>query len=1095
LRTGRREELDATVAAYRSAVDAAPPDDPKCGEYLLNLAGALFARFEYAGDAADLDAAIDTTRQIVEVIAFPEPERPRHLSNLGSLLRTRFERAGDGADLDAAIDATRQAAELTQPTNLGYMSNLAAAQWARFEYAGVAADLDAAIRLMRRVVRLTPPGHPDGPARLSGLGFLLYKRAHPAGDGADLDAAIDASRQALELTPPGHADRPQYLSMLRGCLQSRFYRTGDGADLDAAIDASRQALELAPPSHRDRPLRLRELGSDLHDRFIRAGDGADLDAAINASRHAVELAPPGHTDRPACLATLGRALRGRFIRAGDSADLDDAIDVIRQAVELTPPHDPGRPERLSYLGLVLQTRFDQDQDGADLDAAINASRQAVELTPPDHLNHAGFLSEFGSLLQRRFDRDGGMADIDAAIDAGRRAVELTPPGETIRPVRLWTLAVALQTRFRRQGDGADLDAAINAIRQAVELTPALHPHHPRYLSILGASLHTRFHRDGDAADLDAAIDTGRQAVELTAPGHATRPWLLSDLGAALHTRFHRDGDAADLDAAMDLFQEASQVPAGTPGIRLRAATMWGLMATEAHRPHDAARGYGAAMELLPRVAWHGVPRVTRMEQLARWAGLATDAAACAVLDGGPARAVELLEQGRSVLWTQALNLRGDLARLADIAPELAARLDSIRAILDIQPAIPVPESGSPALGSALRQPGDADLRRRKAQEWEEVLAEVRGLEGFGHFLAAVPYAQHAAAAPDGPVVILNASRYGCHALIIDAHGDEPEVVSLPALTVDTAAGYISTMMEAVKRADPDTVLDVLDWLWDAAAEPALTALGHTSSHRADDPWPRVWWCPTGPLSLLPVHAAGHHPRNHAASPSADCVPERVISSYTSTLAALARSRHPRPPAQVRHLGIGMVTTPGMPLLPAVSAELRTLARYFPPGDTHQQLTGAQATRASVLAAMPACSWIHLACHAHQVQAAPDRSGFALWDGTLTITDLVSQHAYPRDLAFLSACQTGAGSTRHPDEAVHLAAAMQFLGYRHVIATMWTVADSPSARVADSVYTMLTRSGTPDSSRAAEALHHATGSLRRTNPGNPLLWAPYIHLGA
>jgi CHAT domain-containing protein len=57
---------------------------------------------------------------------------------------------------------------------------------------------------------------------------------------------------------------------------------------------------------------------------------------------------------------------------------------------------------------------------------------------------------------------------------------------------------------------------------------------------------------------------------------------------------------------------------------------------------------------------------------------------------------------------------------------------------------------------------------------------------------------------------------------------------------------------------------------------------------------------------------------------------------------------------------------------------------------------------------------------------------------LTITDLAAQPTQQRGLAFLSACQTASGSIYHLNEAIHLAAAMEFLGYRHVIATMWAV---------------------------------------------------------
>jgi CHAT domain-containing protein len=182
-------------------------------------------------------------------------------------------------------------------------------------------------------------------------------------------------------------------------------------------------------------------------------------------------------------------------------------------------------------------------------------------------------------------------------------------------------------------------------------------------------------------------------------------------------------------------------------------------------------------------------------------------------------------------------------------------------------------------------------------------------------------------------------------------------------------------------------------------------------------------------------------------------------------------------------------------LPAVPAELDVLARHFPPGNGNLQLTGPQATRAAVLAAIADHSWVHLACHARQEHADPARSGFALWDGTLTITDLAAQAAQDRELAFLSACQTAAGSNRLLDEAIHLAAAMQFLGYQHVIATLWTIADSPAPDIADAFYTALTRDGTPDRARAAQALHHATRTLRQADPTSPLLWAPYIHLGS
>jgi CHAT domain-containing protein len=283
-------------------------------------------------------------------------------------------------------------------------------------------------------------------------------------------------------------------------------------------------------------------------------------------------------------------------------------------------------------------------------------------------------------------------------------------------------------------------------------------------------------------------------------------------------------------------------------------------------------------------------------------------------------------------------------------------------------------------------------------------------------------------------------------------------------------------------------------LWEVLAEPVLTALGHTATPASGDARPQVWWCPAGPLTMLPIHAAGRHPRHGDATAGA-CVLDRVISSYTPTLDALARARQPSAPVPVRHLTVGMPVTPGLPRLPAVAAELEVVARHFPASAGHKQLIGERATRAAVQAAIAAFPWVHLSCHAGQIAADADSSGFALWDAALTVTDLTAQPTTHRELAFLSACQTAAPSVRHPDEAIHLAAAMQFLGYRRVIATMWTIADSLAPKVAASVYDALTRGGGPDPRLTARALHQAVSSLRQADPADPLLWAPYIHLGA
>jgi tetratricopeptide (TPR) repeat protein len=1035
-----------------------------------------------------------------------------------------YQRTGHLEPLDAAIELFRDALAIIPPDHpncLMYLYNLGVALCMRFERTGQQTDLDEAITTDRDALVTTPPNHADRPMRLSELGNALQIRFRRTGEQVDLDEAITVLRDAVTTTPPDHPNRPMYLSNLGGALRAQFERTDQQADLDKAITALRDAVTTTPPDHPDRPMYRSNLGAALSLRFGRTGQRADLDEAITALHDAVTTTPPDHPNRPGRLSNLSNTLTVRFKRTGQLADLDDAVTAGRDAVATTPPDRPDRPMYLFTLGGALQIRFGRTSQQADLDEAITVLRDAVATTPPDHPNRPMYLSALGGALRAQFGRTGQQADLDEAITVERDVVTTTPPDHPNRPMYLSNLGLALYVRFERTDQPADLHYGVTALRDAVATIPADHPDRPAYLSNLGFALHARFKRTDRQTDLDEAITAGRYAVATTPPDHPDRPRRLFDLGRALRTRFERTTQQTDLDDAITAFIDAVGVESGPPAVRIRASRAWGRAAIDGGRVGSAADGFASAVGLLPLLAWHGLPRSTREEHLAEWSGLAAAAAACAIRAGRPEQAVELLEAGRSVLWAQALNLRTDLTDLAQRAPAVATRLDQIRTLLNTSlptAAELIPAgAGNPVEQLRAAQNYAVEDRIRLAREFDDLLTQVRTLDGFEHFLTPTPFTQLRAAATGGPVVIVNTDPCGCHALLVTTTG--VRVVNLPNLTNDQAIDQANTLLGVLHRAtqpdrsfldrenDRHTVLDILGWLWDTVTGPVLTSLGHTSPPAPPAAWPRIWWCPTGPLTLLPLHAAGHHPRHQRTDnpPSTDTVADRVISSYTPTLTALLRARTapaPAPTERPRLLAIGMPTTPGASDLPFVTAELdRIHARYPittrlesptrhqldhgpPPDLTTQPIT----TR--VLAELPQHPWVHLACHGNQQAADPTESAFWLTDGRLRIADLIEQHnPGRRELAFLSACQTAAGSPRALDEAIHLAAAMQLLGYRHIIATLWSIYDSPAPDIADTVYITLS-TGT----HTAQALHRAVTALRAQHPTEPLAWAPYLHAG-
>jgi tetratricopeptide (TPR) repeat protein len=1125
--------LDGAVSAAERAIAATPPGHRKLAAYYSNLAVALSTRFNDAGSAADLDAAIDAGRQAIAGTPPGDPARAGRLALVYSMLCVRYARAeGDGADLDAVIDAGRMAlaaAPPADPSRAVELAELAVCLYRRFGRSSDGADLDAAIEAMGTAVVTVSPGDPELVSYLADLAIFRHLRFCRAGNAADvaasleaaqkareldpsqpgprsayadaryaqftctgqladLEAAVLAARQAVTLSPPGHPGLPQCLSNLGRLLRERFRLRGEDADLDAAVDCGQRAVELARLEGPDLAGCLSGLASSLRNRFERSGSGADLTAAVDAGQRAVTLTPPGSPNYAGYLSNLGLLLGHRFDLTGEPADLDDAISAGREAVDLTPPGGLSAPDLLSNLGSALMQRFLLAGERSDLDAAIDFKQQALALTAPGDPARARYLSNLGTSLRARFESTGKGADLDAAVDAGQQAVALCLAGSPHLGRYLLNLCSTLRTRYLLAGNDEDLDAAVAAGRRAVALLPPAHASRGDALGVLAIALYSRYERSAVLDDLDGVIETGRQAVAVTAPDDPNRASYLSNLGLYFLARFRRTGQNPDLDAAVGYLQQATELRTGIPESRLVAARAWGRAAVSAGRVSEAAQGFAAAVGVLPELVWHGLARATKAEQLSQLAGLAADAAACAVLDGRPQDAIEILEQGRSVLWTQALHLRSDLSRLEEKAPDLARRLDSIRRVLDASAAKPEVDQAS-----------GIESRRRLARAWDTTLARVRTMAGFGHFLTATPYGELAAAGGAGPVVIVNASVYGCHALIIDGTTAGPRVVDLPGMSLDGAIERSATLADALHgRLRPgrtsQAVFDVLGWLWDVVAEPVLSELGMLQAAPPDGPRPRLWWCPTGPLTQLPIHVAGRY-QGPGDLTGSDCrVPRHVISSYTPSLAALIRARRQPEPAAARYLSVGVSAAPGWPALPAVPVEMEVLARYFPPGPDSRQLNESEATCGAVLAALCTCSWVHLACHASQREADPDVSGLALWDGQLTISDLSGQPDAHRELAFLSACETAAGSPRHLDEAIHLGAAMQFSGYRHVIATLWSIADAPSPQVADRVYALIAGAAGPDSSRAAEALQDAVDDLRLRNPGDPLLWAPYLHLG-
>ncbi|WP_137990851.1 CHAT domain-containing protein [Streptomyces vilmorinianum] len=1077
------------------------------------------------------DEGITLIRQALDLLDEDDPRRSEYLSGYGCVHLERAAATVDPAEYAEAVRLLRQSVASAAHSGAHDLavssSNLGAALSGLATLTADEEQLAEGVQAHRTAVAATRPDDHYRAHRLANLGDALQRLAQQRADAGLIEEAVDVLREAARASGPTVTGTADHLTRLGNALRSLARFTGDGTPLEEAVHWHREAVAAArgtdatvTGTHGAGEQRTSEsralvnLANVLVDRYHRTHDESLRDEALDHYRAAMEAAhAPG--DRHVVLTSYGYALWGRAADTGDDVLMDTAIGVLREAAATVPARHAGRGGVLTNLGAALMQRSRVTGDRTWLTEAVTVLRRAVDESPPSSFERAGLLSNLAEALRVRFEITGERAVADEAAELLREAIAFEGGerhGRDMARVNLGVLlhSVALSGQVPGLSGDVDAGALVESRRVLEEAVASLDEHHPRRtvaLMNLAAICMAAADLIDDAgpavrSSLDRAVAAAREALDRIPEGNpdqAHTQWVL----ARSHAARALLGEPTDLAEATRLARQAAHSRVASVSVRLNAARVWGDAAAVAGRDDEALAGYTYAVGLLPRLAPRSLGRADQEARLGFGMGLASDAAALALRRGDPEAALTLLEQGRGVLLAQGLESRGDLTRLRAADPALAAEFERVRDALSAgapRPAAIRTDMDAPGPAQSEHEAGLlAESRHALARTWDELLDRIRRLPGLEGFLSAPRVSELLTAASAGPVVVVNVSRYRSDALLVTA--DEGiQVVPLPALTPDEALTRATGFVVAVDEAYGEqgagqavvamrTLSDTLEWLWDSVAAPVLDRLGLRTVPIDDEPWTRLWWCPTGWLSFLPLHAAGRpHPR------SAENVMDRAVSSYTPTLRALVRARqapataatHPAP------LVVTLAETPGAAPLPGASREAKLLRELFP---AQVELAGAAATVDAVRRALPAHPWVHFSCHGVSDPLNPSESGLILHDGRLTALDAATQRPSEAVLAVLSACSTSQGGFMLPDESVHLVSSFQLAGYPHVIGTLWPVSDKVATRLTEKLYGALAEDLAQGRAIApATALHRPVRALRRRLVSAPHLWAAHIHTG-
>ncbi|KAF9232568.1 hypothetical protein BU15DRAFT_67358, partial [Melanogaster broomeanus] len=322
---------------------------------------------------------------------------------------------------------------------------------------------------------------------------------------------------------------------------------------------------------------------------------------------------------------------------------------------------------ISNLANALQMRFEQRGDGKDLDEAIGHHQSALQLTPEGHPQHSSSLDNLASALRIRFELRGDEKDLDEAIEHHQSALQLTPEGHPQRSSSLNNIANALRIRFEQQGDGKDLDEAIKHYQSALQLRPKGHPQRSSSLNSLASALRIQFEQHGGSKALDEAIEHYQNALQLRPEGHPEHCSSLNDLASALQIQFLQHGDEKDLHKALQLSYAAVEKSLTAPSNFIAQwnlaelhLILWRTQHVEKYL-QDAMCYYKKAAEF----AHTNLFQVLSQHHTQKYfpPDLAVNAASCALHQADIYHAVELLEQGRALHWTQIAHFRTSLEHL------------------------------------------------------------------------------------------------------------------------------------------------------------------------------------------------------------------------------------------------------------------------------------------------------------------------------------------------------------------------------------------------------------------------------------------------
>jgi len=804
--------------------------------------------------------------------------------------------------------------------------------------------------------------------------------------------------------------------------------------------------------------------------------------------------------------TLAQTLLRRYFTAHSNDDYEEGTTILDKFLTSHAPGDDHSQylEALRAIAVFSYSRFIESWKPEHLEEAIYRVRNWLPWIPLEDPGRFTTVESLKFLRARHFEAFG-VGDLQEKQSYESLLSGYPSFRDLIASIEFPSMATTTQRLLALSSASCMTDMA--EIEEAIEpcrlLVASFHSGLSRHTSVcsFGRLLLRAFLLANNIEYINEAISLLRESVNSSMFFCGAIVPILLD---CLHIRFNLRHSKEDLSEIMQLFHKIVDHRRG--GIRItdrfRYSCHWAQFARACSHPCTAT-AYDYALSLM-RDSFTSAPTVdiqhSRLVAMRDdYETLPLDSASYQVYTGHLQSAVETLERGRALIWSEMRGLRSSIDQLRASDPDVADKLIAINQDLeDLTLTLAQNDYGDgreedlegvdPFGRLVVRQQGLLDDR-------DKLISQIRARKGLESFLKSPSFDDLHSAAVRGPVIMINHCRWRSDIIIL-LRDFPPSLIPTANDFYDRANKLRDQLLGARKKGldsveYEDALRSVLKELYELVGRPVIQRLNELQVPAQS----RVWWCPTSAFCSLPLHAMGPIP--------SDSGPPRYfldlyIPSYTPTLSALIESNKSGSQTSGKP-SLLLVLQPDESMEDALD-EMRVVQSV----DTEvKTLISARATPTAVLDRLQDHRFVHIVCHGILEPGKPFDSSFKLYRGNrLTLLDIIRSRLPDAEFAFLAACHTAEltdGSLS--DEALHLTAAMQYCGFRSVVGTMWAMADKDGRDLAKnfykSVFSPAEDQGVRYYERTAEALRDAVIKLRRRGGRGMALerWVNFVHYGA